>query len=152
MTAIATSTSLPIGPPVMEGISWQTYETMLRELDTAGSHLRVTYDRGRMVVMSPLPIHEKWKQIADRLIVVLAEYRDVPISAFGSTTWKQERLLKGLEPDQCYYIQHVSQILGQRDLDLETDPPPDLAVEVDVSHHPLDRLGIYAALGIPEVW
>ena len=136
----------------MEGISWQTYEAMLRELDAAGSHLRVTYDRGRMVVMSPLPIHEKWKQIVDRLVVLLAEDLEAPISAYGSTTWKREVLRKGLEPDQCYYVQHAPAMRGKSEIDLDTDPPPDLAVEIDVTNNPLNRMAIYASLKIPEVW
>jgi len=151
MTTIA-PTPPPLQQPVMEGISWQTYEALLRELCAAGSHLRVTYDQGRMVVMSPLPIHEKWKQIFDRLIVILSEARRAPISAYGSTTWKREVIKRGLEPDQCYYVQHAPQMRGREDIDLEIDPPPDLAIEVDVTNHPIDRMSIYASLKIPEVW
>jgi Uma2 family endonuclease len=152
MTALAAHPAFKSESPVLEGISWQTYEVMLRELDAAGKRLRVTYDRGRMVVMSPLPIHEKWKQLMGRLTEVLAEHRDIPISAYGSTTWKRERLLRGLEADQCYYVQRLAEIRGKLDIDLESDPPPDLAVEVNVTHHPLDRLAIYASLQIPEIW
>src|SRR4051812_2609179 len=118
MTAVATHPlPAPSEPPVLEGIAWETYEALRRDLDAAGKKLRVTYDQGRMVVMSPLPIHEKWKQLMGRLVEVLAEHRDVPISAYGSTTWKNRNVLKGLEPDQCYYIQRVGEIVGQTHID-----------------------------------
>src|SRR4051812_49210886 len=98
MTAVATHPlPAPSEPPVLEGIAWETYEALLRDLDAAGKKLRVTYDRGRMVVMSPLPIHEKWKALIGQLVQTIAQHRDVPFSAYGSTTWKRKLLLRGLE-------------------------------------------------------
>jgi Uma2 family endonuclease len=105
-----------------------------------------------MVIMSPLPIHDKVKKMAARLIELATLEREIPISSFGSTTWKRYDLEKGLEPDECYYIQSEPQVRGRTDIDLKRDPPPDLAVEVDITHNPLDRPGIYAALGVREVW
>ena len=95
---------LPRESPVLEGISWQTYQTLLRELEGAGKRLSVTYDRGRMVVTSPLPIHEKWKGLIRQMAETLAEHRGILISAYGSTTWQREDLLRGLEADECYYV------------------------------------------------
>ena len=152
MTALAASISPVSESPILEGISWPTYQTVLRELESAGKHLRVTYDRGRMVILSPLPIHEKWKQLIGRLIEVLAEERNMPISAYGSTTWQRQDLARGLEADQCYYIQHANAMRGKTEIDLPLDPPPDLAIEIEVTHHLLDRVNIYAALYVPEVW
>jgi Uma2 family endonuclease len=152
MTAVAASISTVSESPILEGITWPTYQTVLRELESAGKHLRVTYDRGRMVILSPLPIHEKWKQLIGRLIEVLAEERNMPISAYGSTTWQREDLARGLEADQCYYIQHANAMRGKIEIDLQLDPPPDLAIEIEVTHHLLDRADIYAALRVPELW
>lgn len=102
--------------------------------------------------MSPLPIHEKWKQIIGRLVETYAEERNIAISAYGSTTWQREDLGRGLEADQCYYIQHANSLRGKTTIDLERDPPPDLAIEIEVTSYLLDRTSIYAALGVPEIW
>ncbi|MDQ3439282.1 MAG: Uma2 family endonuclease [Planctomycetota bacterium] len=137
----------------MEGVSWETYERLRQELDDAGSHVRIIYDQGRMALMSPLlPIHEKWKQLLGRLIETLAEERGLPISAFGSTTWKRQDVGRGIEADQCYYIQHAQAVRGKTAFDLLQDPPPDLAVEVDVTYRPPSKPSVYAALRIPELW
>jgi len=77
---------------------------------------------------------------------------DIPVSSFGSTTWKRRDLAKGLEPDECYYIQSEPLVHGRSDIDLRRDPPPDLAVEIDITRNPLDRPSVYAALGVGELW
>ena len=87
-----------------------------------------------------------------RIIDILAEELEIPYDAGGSTTHKREDLAKGLEPDQCYYIRNEPLIRGRMELDLTHDPPPDLAIEIDISRSSVTRLGIYAALGVPEVW
>ena len=139
-------------PILMEAVSWETYESLLRDFGDSGQHKRVTYDRGRMVIASPLPKHEKWKSLLGSFVEVIADERNIPISTFGATTWKRKDKLRGLEPDECFYIQHEAQVRGQLEFDLERDPPPDLAIEVDLRQDLIDKLGVYAALAIPEVW
>jgi Uma2 family endonuclease len=154
MTAIATPATL-VGEeysPVLRGVSWETYERLRRELDEAGSIVHITYDRGRMVLMSPLPRHGKWSRLIGQLIEALAFEGGTGFSAFGDTTWKREDLQRGLEGDESYYIQHAEAMRGKSEIDLTEDPPPDLAVEVEVTHHPLDKASVYAALGVPELW
>jgi Uma2 family endonuclease len=153
MTAVQEpiSARVPVAGLVsLEGVSWETYERLAEEIDS--SHIRITYDQGRMVLMSPLPRHERMKELIGQLLEMATLERNIPRSSFGSTTWRRRDLAKGLEPDRCYYIQHEPQVRGRDDLDLRRDPPPDLVIEVDISHHPMDRAGIYAALGVPEVW
>jgi Uma2 family endonuclease len=135
---------------VLENVSWKTYESLLR--DTQEQRLRITYDQGRMSVMSPLPKHEWIKVVVGRMIGIMALELNIPMCSLGQTTWKRRDLLKGLEADECFYIQHEPQVRGRDDLDLNSDPPPDLVIEVDITHHPMDRAAIYAALGVPEVW
>jgi Uma2 family endonuclease len=84
--------------------------------------------------------------------VTLTEELGLPVKAGGSTTFRRRRRRRGLEPDDCYWIAREPQVRGKRHIDLRTDPAPDLAIEVDVSHSSLDRMAIYAALGVPEVW
>ena len=140
-------------PPVMEGVSWETYVRLRRELDEAGSHIRIVYDQGRMELMSPLlPVHEKWKQLIGRFIETVADERGLPLSAFGSTTWRRQDVKRGIEADQCYYVHRVDRILGKTEIDLPSDPPPDLAVEVEVTYRPRSKPAVYAALQIPELW
>ena len=145
------------GPPepepiLLEDVSWELYEHLLRELDNSGQRLYVTYDAGRMMLMAPRFDHETWKSWIGRMIEMMAFERDIPIRSAGSTTWKRRRLKKGLEPDECYYVANEPRIRGKMKLDFAKDPPPDLAVEVVVTHHPLDRHAVYAALKVPELW
>lgn len=138
--------------PVMSGVSWETYERLRRELDDAGSRIQITYDRGRMVLMSPTPRHDKWKKLIAQLIEALAAEWGLHISAYGSTTWKRQDLSRGLEADECYYIQRAEAMRGKVEIDLGTDPPPDLALEIEVTHVSLNKPAVYAALGVPELW
>jgi Uma2 family endonuclease len=141
----------PVPPMlVLENVSWETYDALLRDLEA--QRLRITYDEGRLVVMSPLPRHERVKSLMGSMVEVLAMELRIPISRLGSTTWRKRLLRKGLEADECYYVQNEPLVRARDEIDLKKDPPPDLAVEVEITHHPLDRLAIYAALGVPEIW
>lgn len=140
----------PGGVTTIENASWELYERVLEEMD--GRNVRITYDQGRMTLMSPLPIHERVKKLAGRLIEFATFERDIPVCCLGSTTWKRRDLAKALEADECYYIQNEASVRGRTDIDLRRDPPPDLAVEVDITHVPLNRQSVYAALGVEEIW
>jgi Uma2 family endonuclease len=137
---------------VLDGISWETYERLREELDRTRQHARIVYNEGRMLVMSPRPEHETWKMMLDGLLVMLATERNIPMRRLGSTTWRRRTLRKGLEADQYYYVQHESLVRGRMDIDLQHDPPPDLAVEIEFTHHPVDLPSLYAELGVPELW
>lgn len=123
---------------------------MLREI--GDRPVRVTYDRGRMEIMSPLPRHERAGSLIHDMIKILAMELDISVSAYGSTTFRSRSGERGLEPDKCYYIQHAEAMDNKETIDLAIDPPPDLAVEVDVTHRSIERLPIYASLGVPELW
>lgn len=135
---------------LLEGVSWQTYESLLRDL--APRRIYVTYDEGKLELMSPLLDHESWKKWIAQMIEIVCLERGIDRRSAGSTTFKRPDLAKGLEPDECYYIQHERQLRGRKRIQLPADPPPDLVVEIDVSHRALDREGIYRALGVPEIW
>jgi len=85
------------------------------------------------------------------LIEQMAMELDIDIIGVGSATWSRKDIKKGLEPDECYYIKSFSQVFGKQ-IDLSRDPPPDLALEIDISRSSLSRQAIYAALGVPELW
>lgn len=134
---------------LLQEISWQEFERILAELGDRRS-ARIAYDSGTLEIMTPLPEHEANKEIIGDLIKALLEELDIEFLTLGSTTFKNQQMLKGIEPDQCFYIQNESKIRGKKCLDLSVDPPPDLVLEIDLTSrtHP----SIYQALGVPELW
>jgi Uma2 family endonuclease len=100
----------------------------------------------------PLPPHETYKRLLGRLVEIVTEEMNLEIRSLSSSTWNRKDLLKGMEADECYYIQNEAVVRGKMEIDLTIDPPPDLAIEIDISNPSLARLPIYAALGVPEVW
>lgn len=102
--------------------------------------------------MSPTMSHERLGYLIGRCIDVWTEEWEIAVRSCRSTTFRREDLDRGLEPDNCYYIAHESLLRGKEEVDLPIDPPPDLAIEIDVHSSSLDRMSIYAALGVPEVW
>jgi Uma2 family endonuclease len=134
---------------LLSGVRWQTYEALLQ--DMADRHIRLTYDRGNLEIMAPLFRHARSAGFLAELVQTLAAAAKVPVVSAGSTTFRREDLERGLEPDRCFYIRNASVVVGKMDLD-PRDPPPDLAIEIDIESSSVNRLGIYAALGVPEVW
>ena len=136
---------------VLRNISWETFEALLKETgEDRGS--RFAYDGGTLEIMTPLIGHENPKSNLGNFIIALAEELDIEIKSAGSTTLKRKIANRGIEPDNCYYIQNELAVRGKQELDLETDPPPDLAIEIDITSSSVNKLGIYSALGIPELW
>jgi len=148
---IATTSSLAEQRTLLENISWSTFETLLKEIGNRRGY-RIAYDNGMLEIMSPLYEHENPKIQSDRFIFILAEELGIEIKSAGSMTLKQEQAKKGIEPDNCYYIQSEPAVRGRQELDLETAPPPDLAIEIDITSSSLNKLAIYSALHIPELW
>lgn len=141
---------VPPGQRVLfHDVTWSEFEAILDEL---GEHrkARIAYDDGVLEIMAPLPEHEADKEIISDLLKAFLEERDIEFLTLGSTTFKHPQTLKGIEPDQCFYIQHEAAVRGKKRLDLSIDPPPDLAIEIDITSrtHPQT----YAALGVPELW
>jgi Uma2 family endonuclease len=135
---------------MLHNIDWPTYDTLLHVLD--GRHLRITYDQGDLEIMPVSPEHDRGTHLLRRLIDVVGEEAAIAISGMRSTTLRRANVQRGLEPDEWYYIGKVPHVLGKRQWDLTREPPPDLAVEVEVTRSALDRMGIYAALRVAEVW
>lgn len=136
---------------MLQNVSWETFEALLRDTgEDRGS--RFAYDCGVLEIMTPLFEHENPKSNFGNFIVVLAEELDIEIRSAGSTTLKRKITKKGIEPDNCYYIQNEQAIRGRQTLDLETDPPPDLAIEIDITSSSVNKFSIYSALGVNELW
>jgi Uma2 family endonuclease len=136
---------------VLPHISWQTYQSLVRDFEQEPA-LRLTYDRGVLEIRMPLDPHETYKKLLGRLIEAATEELNIEIRSLGSRTCDHEELARGLEPDQCYYIQNEALVRGVDQIDLNQFPPPDLALEIDITSSSINRLSIYAALGVPEIW
>ncbi|MDQ3636895.1 MAG: Uma2 family endonuclease [Actinomycetota bacterium] len=136
---------------ILHNVSWGTYERLMDERGESRVP-RFAFDRGKLEIMSPQAEHESISYATALLIEVLAEEMDVDVYGLGSTTFKREDLGRGFEPDQCFYIKDRELVRAKERLDLAIDPPPELVVEIDITSPSLNKLPIYARLGIREVW
>lgn len=151
-TRIGSGTALPQdNVVVLENVRWETYEMLLADLGDHRSIL-LAFDQGRLQIMSPLPFHERIGRVLAHFIRLMAIECQLAFASFGSSILNRQDLQRGSEPDECFYFRNVSRVLAVRSLDLTRDPPPDLAVEIDITSSSMNRLRIYATLGIPEVW
>ena len=131
-------------------VPWAKYVAYCDSLEER--HIRVTYDRGEMEVMTLSSKHENRKKLLARFVEALTEEMSIDIASYGSMTCRREDLERALEGDECYWIANEPTVRGRTDLDLENDPPPDLFLEIEISRSLLDRMGILAAMRVPEVW
>ncbi|MEO6809776.1 MAG: Uma2 family endonuclease [Isosphaeraceae bacterium] len=131
-------------------VSWDEYETLLALW--GDRNVRMTYDQGTLELMSPSYEHGRSEHVLARLIEAYTLERDLEILGAGNTTFRRRLKERGLEPDECYWLRNEPWMRGKSELDLNVDPPPDLAIEIEVTRSALDRMGIYAKLGFPEVW
>jgi Uma2 family endonuclease len=142
----------PGGTLTFQRVPWTEYEELLEDLGP-GYTPRISYDHGRLEIAMPLPIHEYLKVCLSDLLRALTDELGLDMEGLGSTTFKYEGWLQGLEPDTCFYLQNVARIIGVKRFDPALPPPaPDIAVEVDVTSESLSRFPIYAKLGVPEIW
>lgn len=142
---MATAIQFPTFEPeerrfVLHGVPWWTYVS-LRDALNDQSGLKMTYLKGTLELMSPSTLHEDAKKIIARLLEVWAMERDLDLRGFGGATFRREAKERGLEPDECYK-------LGK----LADDDVPDIAIEVIVSTALVDKMAVYAGLGVAEVW
>ncbi|MBE9117569.1 Uma2 family endonuclease [Lusitaniella coriacea LEGE 07157] len=142
--------AVPPGQKVLlKDITWSEFEAILQEL---GEHraARIAYNNCTLEIVTPLPEHERNKEYISDFVKVLLEELEIEFCSLGSTTFRNKNMLQGVEPDNCFYIQNEALVRSKNRLDLTIDPPPDLALEIDVTSrtHP----NIYEALGVPELW
>ncbi|WP_066381889.1 Uma2 family endonuclease [Anabaena sp. CA = ATCC 33047] len=136
---------------LLYNISWQTFKTMLAEMGTERSY-RLAYDNGTVEIMTPLILHENSNRLIEGFVFVLCEELGLEIKRSGSLTLTRDDLKRGAEPDSSYYIQNEALVRNKENIDLAIDPPPDLVLEVEYSRSAIDKLKLYAAMGVPEFW
>jgi Uma2 family endonuclease len=164
MTSVAPLVSQPIPQPVGEkrllfrNLDWPRYQALRETLNRHGENspvenrnIHFTYLQGTLEVTIPLEIHEFSARLIEKFIWILVVEFGLKVKTMGSTTLDREALDRSAEPDNAYYIKNQSLVAG-RDIDLDRDPPPDLVVEVDITHTDIKKLALYGAMGVPEFW
>ncbi len=134
----------------LHNLPWQSYQQILQALpETRAAQL--TYDRGILEIVMPLEDHEYASELIGLFIRILVGEMGLKLKSIRSTTLEREDLERGAEPDNAYYIQNQPKVAG-RNINLAIDPPPDLVLEVDITHSDVDKNQLYAAMGVPEFW
>lgn len=134
---------------LLKNISWQQFETILEELGESRA-ARLSYSNGLLEIMVPLPEHEKAKEIIGELVRILLDELQINFEPLGSTTFENEQMIQAVEPDTCFYIQNYEAVIGKTRINLTVDPPPDLAIEIDITSR--TQFENYQRLGVPELW
>lgn len=140
-----------VGRVELDGVDWDFYQRLLDA--TRDGALRITYDRGRLEIEMPSKLHERLKTLAHDCLTAYCAHRRIVVEPAGSTTWKRQDRDGGLEADESYYFVHACDMAAADEVDLEAgDPPPELAVEIDLSPPRVSKQSVYARLGVPEIW
>lgn len=146
------SPTQPVGEKRMafRALDWDGFK-QIQQLLTERTRARFTFDSGVLEITMPLESHERLARLIERFILILVVELGLKIKTMGSTTLDREDLLKSAEPDNGYYIQNYD-LVSDHEVDLTADPPPDLVVEVDITHTDIDKNTLYASMGVPEFW
>ncbi|MBD0389453.1 MAG: Uma2 family endonuclease [Nostoc sp. C3-bin3] len=136
---------------VLQNISWQTFKAILADMGSERNK-RLAYDNGILEIMTPLMPHENSNRLIEGFVLVLCEEFGLEVKSAGALTMTRDDLERGAEPDSSYYIQNELLVRNKENIDLNTDPPPDLVLEVEYSRSKIDKLALYASMGVPEFW
>ncbi len=134
---------------LINDVTWEQYEALLAYRD-ANSHLpRINYWNHTLEIMAPLPEHERAIVVIADFVKAILRLQHRPWESLRSTTFKHLNLA-GVEPDDCFYIQNQPAVIGKDRIDLAVDPPPDLAIESDLTSK--TKTEAYQVIGVPELW
>ncbi|MFN6501880.1 MAG: Uma2 family endonuclease [Nostoc sp. DedQUE01] len=136
---------------VLQNISWQTFKAMLADMGCERNK-RLAYDNGIVEIMTPLMPHENSNRLIEGFVLVLCEEFGLEVKSAGSLTMTRDDLEQGAEPDSTYYIQNEFLVRNKENIDLNIDPPPDLILEVEYSRSKINKLNLYASMGVSEFW
>lgn len=138
------------GRILLNNIPWDLYETFIDDFAEKPGW-KLAYNGGTLEIMPPTPEHEEYSFSFHNFVLAYCEHFNIELEGRRSTTFRSKSLDKGVEPDECYYIQSVDKIIGE-DIAAKEFPVPDVAVEVDISTESLDKFPIYSELKVSEVW
>ena len=135
---------------VLNGVSWATYKALMADIGEDRA-CRIAYDQGILEIMVPYQEHKVPKVLIADFVTAIADELQIEVMQLGSLTLEREALTRAIEPDTCFYIQNEA-LVRSKNIDLQNDPPPDLAIESDYTSSSLNKFNIYASLGVPELW
>ncbi|MCA9185276.1 MAG: Uma2 family endonuclease [Pirellulaceae bacterium] len=135
---------------LVRDVSWDFYKRFCDEIGERP--LRLSFTDGNLEIMITKSPHEFYKTILAKLIEMIIFELELPVRSGGNMTFQREDLEKGFEPDECWWIANESVVRKKLDFDFQLDPPPDVAIEIEISRSLVDRIGIYAAMRVPEIW
>ena len=150
MASVLNLTMHPEQRMVLGSVSWSFYLRCCDEFEE--STTRITYNEGKLEFVIAKAPHEFYKKMLAKLVEMMLFEQRRPVRSGGSLTIQRSDLEKGFEPDECWWLENEARIRGKTELDFRTDPPPDLAIEVEITSSLANRIGIYAAIGVPEIW
>lgn len=136
---------------IQHDVSWNDYEELLEAVGEASS-LRISFDDGTLQIMTLSQRHEKYSTLIGRMVDRLSSFLRLKVLFYGSATMRKREKQKGVEPDACFYVHNASLVGTKDEIDFNTDPPPDVVVEIDLHHDSISKFPVYAALGVPEFW
>lgn len=150
MYTIISPTELHLDPGSIVRLpgTWQDY-CNLCDRRGDGSIPRLKYKSGEILLMSPLPRHGREAHLLARIVELLLESQNRNYEGFTPITLRDPEM-RGIEPDYCFYIDNWQAAAGKDRIDWQTEPPPDLVIEIDVSSY--TDVADYAPYGVPEVW
>ncbi|KAM3098081.1 Uma2 family endonuclease [Phormidesmis sp. 146-35] len=139
---------LPAGTVLRLPATWQDYQKLCQQRGD-GSIPRIKYHNGEVSLMSPLPIHGRDAHLIAQIVITLLDHNDREYDAFTPVTMTLPEE-SGIEPDYCFYIDNWQAVSGKKRIDWQTDPPPDLVIEIDVTSY--SEINDYLPYRVPEVW
>lgn len=136
---------------ILNDVSWRLYTHLLSEVgESPGT--RITYDGGRLQIMVVSAGHDNPNRTIAEIVSFACLETGIDYCPLGSTTFKREDLLKGFAPDSCFYFANAELVRGLEEIDLAIHPPPELVIEIDITSDSMNKLPIFAAVGVAEVW
>jgi Uma2 family endonuclease len=141
----------PAAVLALDNITWEEYEQITEDFEER-PNIRVTYDQGKLEIVTTSRLHEFWKVMIAGMARIVCEEARLNMEEYGGATWQKEELLKAVEADTCFYVSNPGIVIGKDEIDISVDPPPDVMVEVDKANQSLNKFSIYAAFGVPEIW
>ncbi len=134
---------------LLHGIPWELYERLRDEKSNWG--IRMAYSDGDLELMSPSQSHGEIEWRFGLFLMELARSLGFKCKPLGNTTWKKPGVKKAKDADGAYYLANFEKVRHKK-IDLNLDPPPDLAIEAAISRSALNSLSLYAEIGVPEIW
>lgn len=136
---------------LLKKVNWIKFTEILNELGRDRT-VHLTYDRGRLEMMTPLELHDRTQRLLDSLLIVIADESDETLHSLGSILLTQPNEGLAIQPFAAYYLDYPPKPITTRELDISQIAPPDLVIDVMLGDSSINRSAIFEAFQIPEVW